>query len=49
MYSSVDMPLRHKSILRASVFVTDRALSAIISTGDYRTGDLRHRSLDVQL
>ncbi|WP_298201283.1 hypothetical protein [Desulfosporosinus sp.] len=49
MYSSVDMPLRHKSILSAIVFVTGRALSAIISTGDYRTGDLRHRSLDVQL
>ena len=23
--------------------------SAILSTGDYRTGDYRHRSLDVQL
>ncbi|WP_143187533.1 hypothetical protein [Desulfosporosinus lacus] len=48
-YSSVDLHLRPKSIRSAIVFVTGRALSAILSTRDYRTGDLRHRSLDVQL
>ncbi|MCO5385704.1 MAG: hypothetical protein NHB14_08015 [Desulfosporosinus sp.] len=40
-YSSLALRLRRKSILSAVVFVTGRALSAIVSTGDYRTGDLR--------
>ena len=36
-YSSLALCLRRKSVLSAVVFVTGRALSAIVSTGDYRT------------